>query len=242
MKSIKNILIVILFVIIFSFSVFSASALDGGFDLEPIPSDEYYELAKEDLGEIRVLTEEPENGKFRAFALKDDGSFVLDFRTSDVPRLTRHNICVYDRNGVFQYGISFMQRLIYLNWNGDNIVVYDITHEGCAEFSPNGDLVNLGPIASTDHNYDIMFDAEKRTKTAGDFTYSEHKSSPLNAEFSTLINDDDGTVLYQAEKGNKSFSDYFIVVFIIVCALALPTVIVPVVIVNVIRKKRRKGQ
>ena len=235
MKIIKVILPTILIIWLFAFPV---AALDNSFDLEPISSEEYNEL-KESFGEIRFLTEEPENGKFRGFALKDDGSFILDFRTSDVPRLTRHNICVYNQNGVFQYGISFMQRLIYLCWNGDNIVVYDITHETCAEFTPNGDLVKLGPIASTDHNYEIMHDAEKRTKTAADFTYSEHKSFPLNAEFSTLINDSDGTVLYQAEKGYKSFSDYFIIVFLIVCVLALPTVIVPVVIVNVIRKKRR---
>ena len=229
---------IILILIICSVTGVTATDLSDEYDLIAMTEDEE-ENIRSGLEEITPVTAAPEGHNFECYAVKENGIYAIGFLQKTVSNVGKCTICVYDK-GVFQSGFSFTHCNFSMNWNGDNIVVFEGSNHIWIEFSPTGEIVRMMRFPITIKNQDAVYRAEQMKKICEDDTYIAKKQFFLDSGYATLmktLSNGEKTVLYHANFGDLK-ETWWVYLFILVAAcLSVPGFIIGVIQLNKLKKK-----
>lgn len=140
----KTLLLFCLFLIfLFLTTGIQASAMSTGFSLEEIPPSQQEQILKN--LHITYLSNAPLIRSFENFAVNEQEQIVTG---SDIsPQKT---LCVYDANGTFLYGYTFITLGAYdIEWDQNNILVYTVRGDIAFSLNSSGECMEIKKIPNT---------------------------------------------------------------------------------------------
>ena len=206
----KKIVFSVLF-LLFAFMInnqYTVLAMDTGFETEGIDSDTQAHIFMK--MEIELLESDMEDFMISHFDVNENnGNIALCFEDSG-----RKKIGIYDPDGKFKYGYSFLESgSIGVEWDGNNIIIYSVRGDRAILIDKDAHLIDMKRIIINSQNntywHDVVFSNEKQF---GDEVYTLHNSKLVKKE----INGKETVVIDRSTKKsiwNMSVVFYFVILF-----------------------------
>ena len=204
-------------ILLFAFIIhnqYTVLAMNTGFETEDIDSDIQAHIFMK--MEIELLESDTEDFMISYFDVNENnGNIALCFEDSG-----RKKIGIYDPDGKFKYGYSFLESgSIGVEWDENNIIIYSVRGDRAILIDKDAHLIDMKRIIINSQNntywHDVVFSNEKQF---GDEVYTLHNSKLVKKE----INGKETVVIDRSTKKsiwNMSFVFYFVILFtfFIVC-------------------------
>ena len=183
-------------------------AMNTGFETEDIDSDIQAHIFMK--MEIELLESDTEDFMISYFDVNENnGNIALCFEDSG-----RKKIGIYDPDGKFKYGYSFLESgSIGVEWDGNNIIIYSVRGDRAILIDKDAHLIDMKRIIINSQNntywHDVVFSNEKQF---GDEVYTLHNSKLVKKE----INGKETVVIDRSTKKsiwNMSVVFYFVILF-----------------------------
>lgn len=212
----------------------TVSALNTGFSTEQFPEEKISKFISN--VNISLLTEEPVRTAIKCFDVNDYEMIAIDQQVFD-----EKTVCVYSKDGVFQYGYTFnCDGNIGLEWDGNNINIYFVRGSVIASVNPNGEILEVLSVQNTiENNSYVNHFFHSTERNVGDTEYAvRNNMGILNifaASYSQLtVTNSDGkeTVLYDVN------SEQFVKILTLFILTVVTVVIVLTVIIRQFVKKK----
>ena len=206
----KKIVFSVLF-LLFAFMInnqYTVLAMDTGFETEGIDSDTQAHIFMK--MEIELLESDMEDFMISHFDVNENnGNIALCFEDSG-----RKKIGIYDPDGKFKYGYSFLESgSIGVEWDENNIIIYSVRGDRAILIDKDAHLIDMKRIIINSQNntywHDVVFSNEKQF---GDEVYTLHNSKLVKKE----INGKETVVIDRSTKKsiwNMSVVFYFVILF-----------------------------
>ena len=137
MKKLRHLCCILISCLLLGGLPFGAAAGENGFDLVPFMPEEEARIRKNCDKDVR-LTDVPAAAYMSSFAVREDGWFAIDFMGKQVD--------VFNEDGEFQYGITFSQNPIRVDWDGDNVLIARIRGAFVATVNSQGKVEKIMDI------------------------------------------------------------------------------------------------
>lgn len=161
---------------------------------------------------LEVLEKEPEKQVIDVFDVRDDGWFVVGLNTQE--------ICIYDQNGIYQYGFRInINGIFAVEFLRENVVVYLVRGNKAVCLDKNGTCVSY-----IDRKPEYISQLLNRSKIhiEGDTYILERNVGIFRGDYARLVKisqTDDRTVLYDASSVGLVVGiwHYIVVMGVIAC-------------------------
>lgn len=176
---------------------------------------------------ILPITDEPEKKPFVCFDVNDDGMIAIGQDTLG----TRKTICIYSKEGAFQYGYTFTSYGSFgVEWDGENLNIYFVRSSKIVLITPEGEVLDVvGVLETIENNSYMNYLLRSKNRTVGETEYSAGNDmgvlNVLASAYSQIgVKDDNGNenVIYDV---NSMLRIKIIVITLVFGTLALITVV-----------------
>ena len=207
-------------------------AMDSGFTLEELPEErrKNYMISLD----LKPVDSPVENTGFYCFDVNEKGQYALGFQGLFIGNIVN----IYDADGTFLYGFSFDSNgSFYLEWDGDNIILYLLRDYLAYAVDPNVTCVEVAKISDARENQEYWNGEIMSSEKEVNGVSYQAKPGLLSRHWKLVAEESDGM---QTELFNESET------LVKLIALGLLNVLfscsVVLVIVFSIRKKFKHGE
>lgn len=153
---------------------FCAEALHTDFSVKSVSEAEQQRLLQ--VLHLRYLSKAPLFRSFEDYAVHTDGRIVTG---SDVFPLK--TLCIYDQNGKFQYGYTFLSEGAYdVAWSGNDVLVFTARGDTVYSLNEKGECTTVAKLEDTIANEDYRRTLQRKKKQVGQTIYeAENVSIPV---------------------------------------------------------------
>ncbi|MBR5473491.1 MAG: hypothetical protein IKU82_05845, partial [Clostridia bacterium] len=159
MKGFKRMVVGILILSLFMNIRIDALAMNTGFSTENL-SEDTKDLFLKNVN-LSILYEEPEKSNIECFDVNNSQLIAIGQNRKD-----RKTICIYSKNGIFQYGYAFnCSGSFGVEWDNENLNIFFVRSSVIASVTPEGEIIDVLLVQDTIENNSYknhFIDATKR--------------------------------------------------------------------------------
>lgn len=214
MPSFKVIFFPFVLACIIAFSV-PSFAMETGFITQAIDSQRQEDIIES--RDLKVINHVSDNSQFVCFSVNPQGSIAIGLENGS----DRKEIAVYNLEGAFQYGFSFVIYGTYaLEWDGDRVILANCRVDSAEMYDRNGLCLEAGEIVlNADNNLYWKELFERTEMRCGGYAVKFDEKSQIMGHYTRLIAvSEDGTekVIFDAGKFPIIRNTIFVLIFILV--------------------------
>lgn len=146
MKTRKSILMLLVVLLLLSYSCLVSYAINSGFELSPISDEEKFLI--ENNIDLSIFESETFNKTIDCFDVSDEGLIAIGTSNSN-----DKYISIYDSQGVFQLGYRFNCNGSFgVEWDSNNIIIYLVRSDIACLINQDGTIKEVFTIENTQEN------------------------------------------------------------------------------------------